>query len=196
MHDPRAPHLAALKRISRYLKGTDTLFLFLSSSLTAYSDADWGGYPNTRRSTSGYCVFLGSSLVSRSSKRQITASRSSAEAEYKAVVNAVAETTWLRQLLCELRCPLSRGTLIYCDNVSAVYMSYNPVQHQRTKHIEIDLHFVHDQVALGLIRVLHIPYVFQFADIFTKGLRSAIFQDFVTSLNIRSATVSTGGLLT
>ena len=83
-------------------------------------------------------------------------SRSSVEAEYRAVANTVAEASWLRQLLSELQSPLQRATLVYCDNISAVYMSANPVQHQRTKHIEIDLHFVREHVALGLYIV--IPY--------------------------------------
>ena len=86
-------------------------------------------------------MFLGDNLVSWSSKRQNTVSRSSAEAEYRAVANAVVEASWLRQLLSELYTPLRQATLVYCDNTSTVYMSSNPVQHQRTKHIEIDLHF-------------------------------------------------------
>jgi hypothetical protein len=87
-------------------------------------------------------VFLGDNLVSWSAKRQTVVSRSSAEAEYRAIVNGVAEATWLRQLLHELQTLSSRCTLVYCDNISAVYLSINPVQHQRTKHVEIDLHFV------------------------------------------------------
>ena len=106
MHDPREPHLAALKRILRYLRGTSSLGLLIrpsaSSELIVYSDADWAGCPDTRKSTSGYAVFLGDNLVSWSSKRQNTVSRSSAEAEYRAVANAVAEVSWLRQLLGEL----------------------------------------------------------------------------------------------
>ncbi|VFQ93802.1 unnamed protein product [Cuscuta campestris] len=86
-----------------------------------------------------------------------TTSRSSAEAEYRAVANAVAETSWIRNLLLELQQPLRRATLVFCDNVSAVYLSSNPVQHQRTKHVEVDIHFVRDKVALGQIRVLHVP---------------------------------------
>ncbi|GJS14893.1 ribonuclease H-like domain-containing protein [Tanacetum coccineum] len=153
MHDPRESHFSALKRILRYVRGTLDygLQLFSSSTtdLVTYSDADWAGCPTTRRSTSGYCVFLGNNLLSWSSKRQPTLSRSSAEAEYRGVANAVAETCWLRNLLRELHTPLSSATLVYCDNVSAVYLSCNPAQHQRTKHIEIDIHFVRDLVAVG-----------------------------------------------
>jgi len=183
MHDPREPHLAALKRILRYIRGTLHLGLKLRPSsvedIIAYSDADWAGCPNTRKSTSGYAVFLGDNLISWSSKRQSTISRSSAEAEYRAVDNAVAEATWLRQLLLELHTPLRRATLVYCDNISAVYMSSNPVQHQRTKHIEIDLHFVRERVALGHVKVLHVPTSSQYADIFTKGFLRQCLWSFV-----------------
>jgi hypothetical protein len=189
MHDPLEPHLAALKRILRYIRGTLHLGLHLRPStqddLVVYSDADWAGYPDTRKSTSGYAVFLGDNLVSWSSKRQNTVSRSSAEAEYRAVANGVAEASWLRQLLHELHIPLRRATIVYCDNVSAVYMSSNPVQHQRTKHIEIDLHFVREKVAMGAVRVLHVPTTSQFADVFTKGLPSTVFSEFRSSLNVR-----------
>jgi hypothetical protein len=109
MHDPREPHLAALKRILRYIRGTLHLGLLLrpssSTDLVVYTDADWAGCPNTRKSTSGYVAFLGDSLISGSSKRQNTVSRSSVEAEYRAVANGVAEATWLRQLLLELQPP-------------------------------------------------------------------------------------------
>ncbi|GJT08687.1 ribonuclease H-like domain-containing protein [Tanacetum coccineum] len=114
-----------------------------------------------------------------------------AEAEYRGVANAVAETCWLRNLLRELHTPLSSATLVYCDNVSAVYLSCNPVQHQRTKHIEIDIHFVHDLVAAGQVRVLHVPSRYQFADIFTKGLPSALFEEFRSSLSVRCPPAST-----
>lgn len=84
-------------------------------------------------------------------------SRSSAEAEYHGVANAVAELTWLRNLFLEMHCSIPKASLVYYDNISAVYMSVNPVQHQRTKHIEIDIHFVREKVALGQVRVLHVP---------------------------------------
>jgi hypothetical protein len=109
MHAPRAPHFQLIKRVPRYLRGTSHygLQLYRSSSpdLIAYSDADWAGCPDTRKSTSGFCMFLGQNLVSWSSKRQPTVSRSSAEAEYRAVANCIAESCWMRQLLIELRRP-------------------------------------------------------------------------------------------
>ncbi|GJS47160.1 ribonuclease H-like domain-containing protein [Tanacetum coccineum] len=197
MHDPREPHFAALKRILRYVQGTLELGLQLyasaTTSLVGYTDADWAGCPSTRRSTSGYCVFLGDNLLSWSAKRQHTISRSSAEAEYRGVANVVAETAWIRNLLRELHSPLLTATLVYCDNVSAVYMSANPVQHQRTKHIEIDIHFVRDMVKAGHVRVLHVPSRFQYANIFTKGLSSGLFEDFRSSLSVRPPPAPTAG---
>ncbi|GKE75655.1 ribonuclease H-like domain-containing protein [Tanacetum coccineum] len=110
MHAPREPHLAALKRVLRYVRDTldfgPQLYAFITGSLVAYTDTDWAGCHTTRRSTSGYCVFLKDNLLSWSAKRQHTLSRSSAEAEYKGVANVVAETAWLRNLLRELHTPL------------------------------------------------------------------------------------------
>ncbi|GKE92572.1 ribonuclease H-like domain-containing protein, partial [Tanacetum coccineum] len=148
-------------RILRYVRGTIDhglqLHVSFNSQLTAFTDADWVGCPVTRRSTSGYCVFLGDNLLSWSVKGQVTLSRSSAEAEYRGVANVVAEAAWIRNLLLELHAPLTTATLVYCDNVSVVYLSINPVQHQRTKHIEIDIHFVRYYVASGQVYVLHVP---------------------------------------
>ncbi|GKB27958.1 ribonuclease H-like domain-containing protein [Tanacetum coccineum] len=125
MHDPREPHLTALKRILQYIRGTLDFGLQLYASIT------------------------GDNLLSWLAKRQHTLSRSGAEAEYRGVANVVAETAWLRNLLRELHTSLLSVTLVYCDNVSAIYMTANPVQHQRTKHIEIDIHFVRDMVVRG-----------------------------------------------
>ncbi|XP_048496507.1 uncharacterized mitochondrial protein AtMg00810-like [Beta vulgaris subsp. vulgaris] len=150
MHASCDEHMQALiKRIVRYIQGTIDHGLHLypssASTLVSYTDANWGGCPDTRRSTSGYCVFLGDNLVSWSAKRQPTLSRSSAEAEYRGVANVVSETCWLRNLLRELHCPILKATLVYCDNVSAIYLSGNPVNHQRTKHIVLDIHFVREK---------------------------------------------------
>ena len=199
MHDPREQHYTALKRIIRYIQGTLSyglqIYKTTLDSLIAYSDADWAGCPDTRRSTSGYCVYLGDNLISWSSKRQQTVSRSSAEAEYRGVANTVAETCWLRNLLLELHIPIRKATLVFCDNVSSVYLASNPVKHQRTKHVELDLHFVREKVALGQVKVLHVPTAFQYADIFPKGLPSSLFNSFRSSLTIRKALRSLDQLL-
>ncbi|GJX20665.1 ribonuclease H-like domain-containing protein [Tanacetum coccineum] len=169
MHDPREPHFGALKCILRYVQGTVffglQLYVPATTSLVGYTDADWAGCPSTR----------------------------SAKAEYRGVANVVAEITWIRNLLRELHSPLSIATLVYCDNASAVYMSANPVQHQRTKHIEIDIYFVRDMVTAGHVRVLHVPSRFQYADIFTKGLLTALFEDFCSSLSVRPPPAQTAG---
>nr|GEV40890.1 hypothetical protein [Tanacetum cinerariifolium] len=144
MHDPREPYFAALKRILDNVSST--------SRLTANTEADQAGCPFTRRSTSGYCVFLDDNLLSWSAKRKVTLSHSSAETEYRGVANAAI-------------------------------VSASPVQHQRTKHIEIDIHFVQDLVAPGHVRVLPVPTCFQYADIFTKCLPTALFLEFRISLN-------------
>ncbi|XP_071727267.1 uncharacterized mitochondrial protein AtMg00810-like [Rutidosis leptorrhynchoides] len=184
MHDPRECHMDALKRIIRYIQGTLSFGMQLTKSsfqsLVSYTDADWGGCPDTRQSTSGYCVFLGDNLISWSSKR-----RSSAVAEYRGVANVVSESCWIRNLLLELHVSLSKATLVFCDNVSAIFLSGNPIQHQRTKHIEMDIHIVREKVARGHIRILHVPTRFQIVDIFTKGLPRVVFEDFRNSLSIR-----------
>jgi hypothetical protein len=200
MHAPRTSHLNLVKRIIRYIKGTldfcTDIFPLSTSSLIAYSDADyWAGCPDTRRSTTGYCVFLGDNLVSWSSEHHLTVSRSSAEAEYRVVAHVVAESCWIRQLLQELHQPLNKYTVVYCDNVSAVYLSAIPVQHRRTKHIEVDIYFVHDKVQVGQVRVLHVPTSLQFADVFTKGLNTGPFRDFRSSLTVRQATATGGCML-
>ncbi|GJZ54580.1 ribonuclease H-like domain-containing protein, partial [Tanacetum coccineum] len=199
MHDPRKPHFATLKRVLRYVKGILDLGLHLyasaTTSLVGYTDADWAGCPSTRRSTSGYCVFLGDNLLSWSAKRQHTISCSSAEAEYWGVANVVAKTAWVRNHIRELHSPLMTATLVYYDNVSAVFMSDNPVQHQRTKHIEIDIHCVRDMVKAGHVRVLHVPSCFQYADIFTKGLPSALFEDLLQFKRLSSSCSNCRGVL-
>ncbi|GJU32871.1 ribonuclease H-like domain-containing protein [Tanacetum coccineum] len=117
-------------------------------------------------------------------------SRSNVEAEYRGVANVVAETVWLRNLLRELHTPLLSATLVYCDNVSVIYMTANPVQHQRTKHIEINIYFVRDMVARGQVRVLHVPYRYLYVDIFTKRLPSTLFEEFCTSGSADRSSIS------
>ncbi|GKB81178.1 ribonuclease H-like domain-containing protein [Tanacetum coccineum] len=132
-------------------------------------------------------------LLSWSSKHQSTLSCSSAEEEYRGVANAVAKTCWLRNLLRELHTLLSSATFVYCDNVSDAYLSCNPVQHQRTKHIEIDIRFVHDLVVAGQVRVLHVSSRYQVADIFPNGFPSALFEEFRSSLSVQRPPAPTMG---
>ena len=132
MQHPMADHFVAVKRILKYLKGTLSVRITYqkgSLDLTAFSDADWAGDPNDRRSTTGLVVFLGANPISWSSKKQQTVSRSSTEAEYRALSSASAELDWIKQLLQFLRITLHQPPVLFCDNLSAIALSFNPVQH-------------------------------------------------------------------
>ncbi|GKA69529.1 ribonuclease H-like domain-containing protein [Tanacetum coccineum] len=158
---PRERTLLSQQRIMRYVQGTWRLGLsvicFATTSLVGYTDADWAGCPSTRRSTSGYWCFACDKPFVVVWLYDNTIFRSRLKAEYRGVAKVVAKTAWIRNLLHELHSSLLTATLVYCDNVSAVYMSANPVQHQRTKHIKIDIHFVCDMVKAGHVRVLPVP---------------------------------------
>ena len=198
MHDPCEGHLALVERVLRYIQGTTDHGLHLPASksldIVAYSDTDWAGCPDTHRSTLGFCVFLGDSLVSWSSKPQAVVSWSSAQAEYRGVANATAKCCWQRHLLGELRVDMDKATIVYCDNVSAFYLSENPVHHGRNKHVELDVHFVREKVVVGAIRVVHIPTRQQLMDILTKGLPTALFDQFRTSLCVVDDVPTAGGI--
>ncbi|MCI06394.1 copia protein, partial [Trifolium medium] len=167
--------------VSRHPSG-----IFLSQSIYASEIIDRAGMASYKSSATlvdtkhqtlhiWLLCFLGDDLISWYSKRQPTLSRSSAEAEHRGVANVVSESCWIRNLLLELHFPIPQATLVYCDNVSVIYLSDNPVQHQRTKHIEMDIYFAREQVARGQACVLHIPSRHQIADIFTKGLPRILF---------------------
>lgn len=121
-----------------------------------FCDSDWGSDPDDRKSTTGYCVYLGPNLVSWSSKKQVVVSRSSTEAEYKGLAAVTADILWLQNLLKELRVPVTLPR-IYCDNLGAVHLAANPVMHSRTKHLELDLHFVRDKVLSQELVVVYLP---------------------------------------
>ncbi|KAL5574239.1 hypothetical protein UlMin_023836 [Ulmus minor] len=150
MQKPLDHHWKAVKRILRYLKGTAdegiTLRKTNNLSLIGYCDADWGNDLDNRRSTTGYCIFLGDSLISWSSKKQSVVSRSTTEAEYCSLVNATSEVVWLQSLLSELRIDVKTAPVLWCDNTSTISLSANPILHSRTKHVELDLYFVREKV--------------------------------------------------
>ncbi|XP_022873600.1 uncharacterized protein LOC111392479 [Olea europaea var. sylvestris] len=196
MSQPRLPHLKAVHHLLRYLKGSPGQGLFFSSNslsgsdslikLQAFSDADWGSCVDTRKSTTGFCIFIGGSLVSWKSKRQPTISRSSAEAEYRALAATVSELTWINQLLVDFQVANTSPAIIYCDNLAAIQIAKNPTFHERTKHIEIDLHFIRDKITAGAIKVLPVRSQHQLADAFTKPLPASILSPLMTKMCVKN----------
>lgn len=190
LQSPTNDHWTAVKRILRYLKHTseDGLHISRSASMTvtAYSNADWARSVDDRRSTSGFAIFLGKNLVSWSARKQQTVSRSSIEAEYKAMANATAELVWIQSVLGELGISQSQAPILWCDNLGATYLSANPVFYARTKHIENDFHFVRERVARRALEIRFVSSHDQLADGFTKPLNARQLQLIKHNLNLRN----------
>ena len=185
--NPKECHLVAVKRILRYLVHTPNLGLWYPKGSTfellGYSDSDYAGCRVDRKSTTGTCQFIGRSLVSWSSKKQNSVALSTAEAEYVAAGACCAQLLWMKQTLKDFGCELTKIPLL-CDNESAIKLANNPVNHSRTKHIDIRHHFLRDHEAKGDIAIRHVSTEKQLADIFTKPLDESRFCALRSELNI------------
>jgi len=175
LQEPCQSHWDAAIRILRYVKrspGTGLLYKDHGhTEIVGYTDADWAGCPWDRRSTSGYCILFGGNLVSWKSKKQNVVARSSAEAEYRAMALGICELIWVKQLLIELKFYKPSPMKLICDNQAALHIASNPVFHERTKHIEVDCHFIREKVASGDIVTTFVGSNDQLADVLTKSLR-------------------------
>ncbi|CAJ2637864.1 unnamed protein product [Trifolium pratense] len=188
MHKPTSLHLQHLKRLLGYLKATLNFGILLRKSTTlnlqAYTDAGWGGNADDRTSTSAYLIYLGGNPVLWLSRKQRTVARSSIEAEYRAVATATTKIMWISKLLSELHIPLLKPPLLLCDNVGATYLCSNPVLHSKMKHISLDYHFVREQVRDGKLQVSHVSTKDQIADLLTKSLPRAKFEELRSKMQV------------
>ncbi|XP_071704401.1 uncharacterized protein [Rutidosis leptorrhynchoides] len=178
MHAPTVSHLKLAFRVLKYLKGCLGKGISINKGMknfdiTAFVDSDWGKNLLARKSITGFCFCLGDSLISWKSKRQPTVSRSSAEAEYRAMGAVTCELIWILKLLTELKLKNLIPMKMFCDNSPAIQIAANPVYHERTKHFDIDWHYVRDKVSSGVIKIEKINSNLNTADLFTKGLTSA-----------------------
>ncbi|RVW65371.1 Retrovirus-related Pol polyprotein from transposon RE2 [Vitis vinifera] len=175
LQSPCDSHWDAVIRILRYIKSTRGQGVLYENrghtQVIGYTDADWAGSPTDRRSTSRYCVFIGGNLISWKSKKQDVVAKSSAEVEYRAMALATCELIWLRHLLRELRFGKDEQMKLICDNQTALHIASNSVFHERTKHIEVDCHFIREKIASGCVATSFVNSNDQLADIFTKSLR-------------------------
>lgn len=188
LSSPRTTHLTALHHLLRYLKGSPGQGILYSTTsslhLRGFSDSDWATCPITRRSITGYCIFIGDCLISWKTKKQPTVSRSSAEAEYRALAATTSEVTWIQYLLQDLQIAQPTPAFLYCDNQSAIHIANNPTFHERTKHIDLDCHFIREKIAKSSIRLIPVSSNLQLADAFTKPLPSTILTSHLSKMAI------------
>lgn len=183
MTAPRTNHLHAILHILQYINtapGQGLLFSSIPSmAVSAYADADWGSYTVTRKSTNGFCIFIGSSLVTWKSKKQPTVSRSSAEAEYRALALLTTELLWLQQLLISFQVVIPYCK-VFCDCKSAIQLATNPTLNERTKHIDIDCQHINSK----FLNLFHIASQHQLADPLTKALPKKQLTYLISKLGI------------
>ena len=188
MNNPTEEHMTAVQRILRYLKMTPGKGLFFKKNtgrdVEVYSDADWAGSVTDKRSTSGLCTYVWGNLTTWRSKKQSVVPRSSAEAEFRAMAQGICEGIWLKRLLADLKVPIDGSIKLLSDSQAAISIAKNPVQHDRTKHIEIDKHFIKENIERGVIEPIYTPLSLQNADILTKALPRTGFEDLCSKLGM------------
>lgn len=189
MHNPGEQHMNVVMRILRYLKSAPGRGILFTKNVDcqhvdAYTDADWAGAIDDRRSTSGYFTFVGGNLVTWRSKKQNVVARSSAEAEFRGMALGICEALWLRLLLVDLGYPPRQSIQLYCDNKAACDIAHNPVQHDRTKHVEVDRFFIKEKLDEKIVELPQIRSEDQLADILTKAVSSRVFSKFLGKLGM------------
>ncbi|XP_074305192.1 secreted RxLR effector protein 161-like [Silene latifolia] len=188
VHAPRKEHWDAVLRVTRYLKGNPGKGIVIDKScdfkLKGYSDSDFAKCPLSRRSLTGYFVVFGNSPISWKAKKQTTVAKSTAEAEYRALAAVTSEVIWLKSFLASLGVSHAQSIELFCDNKAALHIAKNPVFHDRTKHIEIDCHFIRHHLVLGTISTSYIRSKEQIADLFTKALGGDAFRYLQSKLGI------------
>ncbi|KAK3006834.1 hypothetical protein RJ639_015528 [Escallonia herrerae] len=189
MHNPSKDHMNAVIRILQYLKSSPGKGLMFRKhhhlDIDGYTDADWVGNATDRRSTSGYFTFVGGNLVTWRSKKQNVVALSSAEAEFRGMAKGLCELLWLKGLLAEIGYSSKSSMNMFCDNKSAIQIAENPVQHDRTKHVEVDRHFIKEKLEAKIIRFPFVKSEEQLADILTKAVSSKVFHNSLDKLDIR-----------
>ena len=178
MHSPQEDHWEAALRIVRYLKGTAEHGILFEKhghlEINGFTDPDWAGNPNDRKSTAGYFTFVGGNLVTWRSKKQKVIALSSAEAEFRGIRSGSGLTVilWLKRLMTQLDLDIPKPCKLFCDNKAAISISENPVQHDRTKHVEVDRHFIKEKIEAKIVELPFVKSEDQLADILTKAVNS------------------------
>ncbi|XP_074310082.1 secreted RxLR effector protein 161-like [Silene latifolia] len=188
VNEARKEHWEAALRVVRYVKRNPSKGITLKKDsdlqIRGYCDSDYASCPLTRRSVSGYFVSIGQSPISWRAKKQVTVAKSTAEAEYRAMGAVTSELIWIKAFLASLGIFHTKSMELYCDNQAAIHIAKNPVFHDRTKHIEIDCHFVHQHLVSKEIKTLHIRSKEQIADLFTKALGGETFDHLLFKLGL------------
>lgn len=189
MHNPGEQHMNAIMHILRYLKSAPGKGILFTKNedyqrVDAYTDANWVGAVDDRRSTSGYFTFVGGNLVTWRNKKQNVVARSSVEAEFRGMALGICETLWLKLLMEDLGYPPKQPIQLYCDNKAACDIAHNPIQHGRTKHVEVDRFFIKEKLDEKTVELPKIRSEDQLADILTKAVSTRVFSKFLSKLGM------------